>query len=433
MVDQSPIGKTTRSNPASYVGAFDAITKAIFADSIEAKQRKYTPGTFSFNSGNGRCPACGGNGFEHVEMQFLSDVYLRCPDCDGKRFRAEILEVKVGGKSIADVLELTVSEALYFFRNEADAGGAAAAAQGRRPGLPAPRPAGADALRRRGAAPEARRPPRRGRRHRKRSKLFLFDEPTTGLHFDDVAKLLRAFRQLLDAGPLAAGHRAQPRRDPRLRLDHRPRPRGRRGRRRRRLHGHARGSDASMRPRTPAKALRDYELSFLKDLSEEKAKDMPGRYLGNAIQIHKAREHNLKNIDVEIPRNRFTRGHRRLGLGQIHARLRHPVLRGPAALPRVAQRLRAPVRAGRGAPGRGRDLRHSADGGDRAAHQPRRPQEHRRHAHRGAPLPAPRLREARHPVLPGLRSADRAAERRIDCGQDFARNTEIRPSPCSRR
>jgi len=103
MVDQSPIGKTTRSNPVVYVGAFDAIRNR-FADLPQARQRNYTPGTFSFNAGDGRCPSCGGNGFEHVEMQFLSDVYLRCPDCDGKRFRKEILEIEFQGKSIADVL-----------------------------------------------------------------------------------------------------------------------------------------------------------------------------------------------------------------------------------------------------------------------------------------------------------------------------------------
>ncbi|MGB7542986.1 MAG: excinuclease ABC subunit UvrA, partial [Burkholderiales bacterium] len=139
MVDQTPIGRTTRSNPASYVGAWDAI-RNIYATEPLAKERKYTAGTFSFNSGNGRCPACGGNGFEHVEMQFLSDVYLRCPDCNGRRFRAEVLEVtvhgtspsvagtspsaagtspSVAGKSIADVLELTVSEALAFFSEHA--------------------------------------------------------------------------------------------------------------------------------------------------------------------------------------------------------------------------------------------------------------------------------------------------------------------------
>src|SRR6266581_4014278 len=114
MNDQAPIGRTTRSNPASYVGAWNAI-RDIYAKTPLARERKYTAGTFSFNSGNGRCPGCGGNGFEHVEMQFLSDVYLRCPDCNGRRFRDEVLEVKVGKKSIADALELTVSEAIVFF------------------------------------------------------------------------------------------------------------------------------------------------------------------------------------------------------------------------------------------------------------------------------------------------------------------------------
>ena len=119
MVDQSQIGRTTRSNPASYVGAFDCI-RELFANEPASLERRYTAGTFSFNSGNGRCPTCGGNGFEHVEMQFLSDVYLRCPDCNGKRYRDEVLEIKREGAnkrraSIADVLEMTVTEALAFF------------------------------------------------------------------------------------------------------------------------------------------------------------------------------------------------------------------------------------------------------------------------------------------------------------------------------
>ena len=114
-VDQSPIGRTTRSNPASYVGAFDAI-RELFAKAAGVEGARLHPGTFSFNSGNGRCPTCSGNGFEHVEMQFLSDVYLRCPDCDGKRYRDEVLEVKVDGRSIADVLELTVAEAVERLR-----------------------------------------------------------------------------------------------------------------------------------------------------------------------------------------------------------------------------------------------------------------------------------------------------------------------------
>jgi excinuclease ABC subunit A len=103
MVDQSPIGKSARSNPVSYVGAFDADPQAVRA-APESKERGYTAGTFSFNAGNGRCPTCGGSGFEHVEMQFLSDVYLRCPDCDGTRYRAEVREVTSKARSKANRL-----------------------------------------------------------------------------------------------------------------------------------------------------------------------------------------------------------------------------------------------------------------------------------------------------------------------------------------
>ncbi|MDD4886286.1 MAG: excinuclease ABC subunit UvrA, partial [Thiomonas sp.] len=125
LVDQSPIGKTARSNPVSFVGAFDGI-RALFATLPAARERSYTAGTFSFNSGDGRCPTCGGSGFEHVEMQFLSDVYLRCPDCDGKRYRPEVLELRLPAQAgfaqinIAEVLDLTVAEALLRFRGQSD-------------------------------------------------------------------------------------------------------------------------------------------------------------------------------------------------------------------------------------------------------------------------------------------------------------------------
>ncbi|RQS06920.1 excinuclease ABC subunit UvrA [Burkholderia sp. Bp8998] len=214
-VDQSPIGKTTRSNPASYVGAFDEIRK-LFAKAPLALQRGYGAGTFSFNSGDGRCPTCGGSGFEHIEMQFLSDVYLRCPDCDGSRYRAEILEVRIerDGRAlnIADVLDLTVSEAAAFFATDAevlrvlqpivDVG-----LEYVKLGQPVPTLSGGEAQRlklagflaesaaaaggRRVASEEARIA---------RVKLFMFDEPTTGLHFDDIAKLMQAFGKLLAAG-----------------------------------------------------------------------------------------------------------------------------------------------------------------------------------------------------------------------------------------
>ena len=165
MVDQTPIGSTTRSNPASYVGAFDAIRDIYSRKSRSPSERKLHRRHLQLQLRNGRCPTCGGNGFEHVEMQFLSDVYLRCPDCNGKRFRDEVLEVTVEGKSIADVLELTVSRGARASSAPTRRCSAGSAAAGRRrPRVPAPRPAGADAVRRRGAAPEARRAPGRSER-----------------------------------------------------------------------------------------------------------------------------------------------------------------------------------------------------------------------------------------------------------------------------
>ena len=212
-VDQSPIGKTARSNPASYVGAFDEIRK-LFAKAPLAAQRGYTAGVFSFNSGDGRCPTCGGSGFEHIEMQFLSDVYLRCPDCDGRRYRAEVLEVKIErgdparALSVADVLELTVHEATEYFAADpevlrvlqpiVDVG-----LEYVKLGQPVPTLSGGEAQRLKLAGflaetAQARTP--RGAKEAAAGKLFMFDEPTTGLHFDDIAKLMQAFGKLLAGG-----------------------------------------------------------------------------------------------------------------------------------------------------------------------------------------------------------------------------------------
>jgi len=207
LVDQSAIGRTTRSNPASYVGAFDPIRKA-FAREPLARERGYTAGTFSFNAGAGRCPACGGNGFEHVEMQFLSDVYLRCPTCDGRRYRDAVLEVRIAPAaacdrapaSIAECLELSVDEAREFFADQPDVlrGLEPLAAVGlgyMALGQPVPTLSGGEAQRLKlaGHLAGARR---RGGGH----KLFLFDEPTTGLHFEDIRVLLTALGRLLDVG-----------------------------------------------------------------------------------------------------------------------------------------------------------------------------------------------------------------------------------------
>ena len=224
-VDQTPIGRTARSNPASYVGAFDALRER-FAKLPAARERGWTAGTFSFNSGTGRCPSCSGSGFEHVEMQFLSDVYLRCGECNGTRYRAETLEVKhpgPGGReaSIADALEMTVTEALEFFADvpELAARLAPLAEVGLdylRLGQPVPTLSGGEAQRLKlaGHLADSAQPATGGSATGTaatgtaasaddagaRGKLFLFDEPTTGLHFEDIARLLGAFRRLLDAG-----------------------------------------------------------------------------------------------------------------------------------------------------------------------------------------------------------------------------------------
>ncbi|MGD9952573.1 MAG: excinuclease ABC subunit UvrA, partial [Burkholderiales bacterium] len=312
MVDQSPIGKTTRSNPASYVGAFDAI-RDLFAKAPESKARKYTPGTFSFNSGNGRCPACGGNGFEHVEMQFLSDVYLRCPDCSGKRFRPEVLEVQLGGNSIADVLQMTVSEAVAFFKDQpavvsrlqplADVG-----LDYLRLGQPVPTLSGGEAQRLKLAGYLGTDPVSRSNRETgsvpNSGKLFLFDEPTTGLHFDDIAKLLRAFRKLLAAGHslVVIEHNLDVIRAADWIVDLGPEG------------GDAGGElvcagvpeDVMRHPAShTGRALREYDSQAQLGTDLNFAQSAKLRSVPN-IRVHNAREHNLKSIDVEIPRNRFT-------------------------------------------------------------------------------------------------------------------------------
>ena len=213
MVSQAPIGKTTRSNPSSYVGALTPIREHFARDSL-AVSRKYTAGYFSFNSDLGRCSTCAGTGFEHIEMQFLSDVYLRCPDCDGTRFRSEICDVKISSpsengtqnsfdpKSIVDVLEMTVAEAAEFFSADKkivnlltpliDVG-----LEYLRLGQPVPTLSGGEAQRLKLAAHVAKS----NRKSRyKGHTLFLFDEPTTGLHFTDVGKLVSSLNKLIDSG-----------------------------------------------------------------------------------------------------------------------------------------------------------------------------------------------------------------------------------------
>lgn len=209
LVDQSPIGKSSRSTPASFVGAFDAI-RAVFAASSAAKSHGFGIGDFSFNSGLGRCPACEGSGFEHIEMQFLSDVYLPCEECGGRRYRAETLEVKIprsdkrGSLSIADALELTVEEAVAAFGENPTVVSALqplmeAGLGYLRLGQPVPTLSGGEAQRLKLAGFLASIAASTGNGGGKPA-LLLFDEPTTGLHFSDIASLLAVFRRLADAG-----------------------------------------------------------------------------------------------------------------------------------------------------------------------------------------------------------------------------------------
>ena len=325
-VDQSPIGKTARSNPASYVGAFDEIRK-LFADSPMAKERNYGAGMFSFNAGDGRCPTCGGSGFEHVEMQFLSDVYLRCPDCDGTRYRAEILDVKIvrGPRqlSVADVLELTVSEATQLFRDDrevvnklqpiVDVG-----LEYVRLGQPVPTLSGGEAQRLKlaGFLAEAASTASQSRQAlAKKGTLFLFDEPTTGLHFDDIAKLMRALRKLLDAGHslIVIEHNLDVIRAADWIVD--LGPEGGDGGGEIVCTGTPEDVKACKGSHT-GDALRDYERAMgYGELKAEEGQPLQSylkkarqaaREADDAIRIVNAREHNLKSMSVDIPRGKFS-------------------------------------------------------------------------------------------------------------------------------
>ena len=327
-VDQSPIGKTARSNPASYVGAWDAV-RELFALAPLAKQRSYTATKFSFNNGDGRCPTCGGSGFEHVEMQFLSDVYLRCPDCDGKRYRAEILEVTIERKAVgdlkprllnvSDVLDLTVSEAVALFAQDREV------IRSLQPivdvgleyvklGQPVPTLSGGEAQRLKlaGFLANAGKTASASKqalalRQPGRGTLFLFDEPTTGLHFDDIAKLMRALRKLLEAGHslIVIEHNLDVIRSADWLID--LGPEGGEG-------GGllvAQGTPEEVRQHPTshtAQALREYEQAMGKvhGVEESRPKAWTTRpAFSNLIQIVNAKENNLKSLSVDIPRGKF--------------------------------------------------------------------------------------------------------------------------------
>ena len=306
LVDQSPVGTTPRSNPATYMKAFDGVRR-LFAGADLSRLRGYTPSTFSFNVEGGRCETCRGEGYEKVEMQFLSDVYTSCPECHGSRFREEVLEVLYRGKNIRQVLDLTVAEALEFFKDTKEINAAleplrAVGLEYVRLGQPLTTLSGGESQRLKLAAHMAKA--------RKAGTLFIFDEPTTGLHFHDIDRLLWAFNELIDQGHsiiviehnmevvkcadyvidlgpeggdgggeiIAVGAPAEIARVERSHTGLYLRP-------------HLKSQDAS--PFTPV-------------LPKAEPPDaVPMAVDANAIAIVGAKEHNLKNISLDIPRDRF--------------------------------------------------------------------------------------------------------------------------------
>ena len=196
MVDQTPIGKSPRSNPVTYVKAFDAI-RDLLASTHQAKIRGYRAGTFSFNVPGGRCEVCQGEGVVQIEMQFLADLYLECEACHGKRFKQDVLEIRYKGKNVADMLDMTVDEAVSFFEGQKRVLNKLQSLQNvglgyLTLGQPSNTLSGGEAQRVKLAA-------HLSKQHAGHT-LYLFDEPTTGLHFDDIKTLLGAFNALVDAG-----------------------------------------------------------------------------------------------------------------------------------------------------------------------------------------------------------------------------------------
>jgi excinuclease ABC subunit A len=340
MVNQSPLARTPRSTPILYLGLFDQV-RELFAAQPEAMAQGLTAGSFSFNSGNGRCERCSGTGYEKIEMQFLSDLYVRCAECEGKRFQPHVLKVRLHEKSIHDVLELTISEAIHFFAQTGEDCGARISNGLKvleevglgylRLGQPLNTLSGGESQRLKlvGHLSDAS-----GTRN-----LFIFDEPTTGLHFDDVAMLLRLFQRLVDRGHslVVIEHNLEVIKSADWIVDLGPEAGDVGGEvvatgtpeQVATINGSYTGKflrrilSKSLKPlqvipsredgEGPHKISRESERSFANaqdDSAElaraaETAPRFPAGNINGAIHVRGAREHNLKNIDLKIPREQL--------------------------------------------------------------------------------------------------------------------------------
>lgn len=321
MVDQSPIARTPRSTPALFTGAFDGI-RDLFAALPDAAAERLTPGFFSFNSGQGRCGRCQGAGFEKVEMQFLSDLYITCPDCNGSRYGAVALEYRLDDRNIADVLALTAASAVPWFRSLGSRKAAQVADSLQllldvglgylRLGQPLNTLSGGEAQRLKlvkhlgqGTGRHSTPPP---------DKLLIFDEPTTGLHFEDIRRLLDVFHRLVDQGHslIVIEHNLDVIRNADWIIDLGPEAGDQGGQ----IIAEGTPEDIAgieashtgrfLRPllANEASSARVAEapltLTYPQMSADSKSVGMP-----DAITIHGARHHNLKNIDAVIPRDQL--------------------------------------------------------------------------------------------------------------------------------
>ena len=294
-MDQSPIGRTPRANPATYLKAFDGIRR-LLAGTPLAKERGYDAATFSFNVDGGRCPLCSGEGFEKIEMQFLSDVYVTCESCDGSRFRKEVLDVRYRDRNVKEILALTVDEALEFFGGKSKIVAplltlAEVELGYLRLGQPMNTLSGGEAQRLKLAAHMGRADAE--------GTLFLFDEPTTGLHFEDIRVLLEAFQRLLDRGAsiVVIEHNLDVIKNADWLIDLGPEG------------GDAGGSVVASGTPEVVVEMATHTGRFLapylrgeppvveaKPLSRPKA-------AASSIRVRGAREHNLRAVDLDIPRD----------------------------------------------------------------------------------------------------------------------------------
>jgi excinuclease ABC subunit A len=349
MVDQSMLARTPRSTPILYLGLYDRL-RELFAARPEAMAQGLTASAFSFNSGSGRCERCCGTGFEKIEMQFLSDLYVRCAECEGRRFQPHVLRVQFHGKSIHDILQLTVSEAIQFFGQigESEKLGHPLAALDEvglgylRLGQPLNTLSGGESQRLKLVRHLADENGPAKQNGSARGNLLIFDEPTTGLHFDDVAMLVKLFQRLVEAGNtiIVIEHNLEVIKAADWVIDLGPEAGNEggelvvagtpeavagvdgshTGRFLRKILGGARGSRAvfSDSPKTLGKPMiydvTDEIENGLSRVAEKPFGESPNgarelhalpRGRNNAIRIHGAREHNLKNISLDIPRDKM--------------------------------------------------------------------------------------------------------------------------------